>query len=96
MTMGMTRVWNITDDPTTKVQERLVVVCGKAVMPGRFVNVDEDILKNAHKLKAEVQQGLVFIGKNPPAKYAAWKKPLKAQLPKGMARAHGEQKKSAD
>ena len=93
--MGMTRVWNITDDPTTKVTEQVIVVLGKAVTPGHFVAVDEASLKLAHKLKDEVQQGLVFIGKNPPARYTAWKKPLKARINPSIARSHGAQGKGA-
>jgi hypothetical protein len=88
--MGMTRIWNVTDDPSTDVVAQKVVVLGKEIMPGRFIQVDEAVLEHAHKLKVEIEQKHVYIGKNPPAQYASVKKPAKAGLNPLIARSHGE------
>lgn len=88
--MGMTRIWNVTDDPSTDVVAQKVVVLGKEIMPGRFIQVDEAVLERAHKLQAEIDQKHVYIGKNPPGRYAAIKKPAKAGLNVMIARSHGE------
>jgi len=88
--MGTTRAWNITDDPTTKVAEQVVVIRGKAVMPGSWVPVDESDLPKAHKLKEDILNGLVYIGKTPPARYVATKNPPRARLDASVKRSQGK------
>ena len=87
--MGMTRIWNVTDDPSTDVVAQKLVVMGKEIMPGRFIQVDEALLERAHKLKNEIARKLVYVGKNPPGRYAAVKNPVKATLDASIARSHG-------
>ena len=87
--MGITRIWNVTDDPSTDVVAQKVVVLGKEILPGRFIQVDEAVLERAHKLKGEIDLKLVYVGKNPPARYLAGKKPVKAVLDAEIARSHG-------
>jgi len=88
--MSTERVWNITDDPTTKVKSQTLMILGRSCLPGRYVQVDSEMLKNAHKLQEDVEKRLVFIGAQPPVAYAQSKKPVRAPYPKGSARAHGE------
>ena len=88
--MSTERVWNITDDPTTKVKAKTMMILGRSCLPGRFVQVDSELLKNAHKLQEDVERHLVFIGAQPPVAYTQSKKPARAPYPKGAARAHGE------
>jgi len=87
--MGMTRVWNTSDDPTNKVTPASIMVLGKTLKPGRSLQVDEGALARAHKLHKDVSRGAAFIGKKPPAGYLARKKPARARLEKGVQRTHG-------
>jgi len=65
--MTTTRVWNITDKADSKVLPTTLVVLGKALAPGRSIQVEESTLELAHKLHREVKAGLVHIGKEQPA-----------------------------
>lgn len=87
--MQMERVWNISDDPRTKCTPITIMVLGKAVAPGSFVRVPVDRLKLAHKIHKDVERKLLFIGRLPPKSYMAIKKPPRAELAPGVARAHG-------
>jgi hypothetical protein len=81
--MATTRVWNISDDPTTEVPPTHIVVLGKDLAPGQFVQVDDSRLKNAHKLKKSVQRKQLWVGMTPPVHYQAFKnttRPPKAVL----------------
>ena len=89
MATTMTRIWNITDDPNTDVPAQPVVVLGKTIMPGRFAAVDSSLLTNAHKLKEDIANKLVFVGKNPPVTYVQTKSPAKATLDPKVNRSHG-------
>lgn len=95
--MAMTRVWNITDDVNPDVKPQNLVVLGSFLKPGRFVAVDEALLVRAHKVHAAVKAGLLYIGKKPPSTYAMMKKPPRAKLADGVAKAHvpGQAKKAA-
>ena len=88
--MTTERIWNITDHPTTDVEARTLMILGRSCLPGRYVQVDSELLKNAHKLQEDVKKHLVFIGAQPPAAYTQSKKPTRAPYPKGSAREHGE------
>ncbi len=87
--MGMTKVWNVSDDPNTSVHPRSVMVLGKSLAPGRSLSVDESTLKTAHKLLKAAESKVVFIGKQPPASYLKAKNPPRAKLADGVLRTHG-------
>ena len=87
--MAMVHVWNISDDPTTKVTGRTLMVLGRNVAPGRYVRVPEARLTNAHKLNKDIAAGLFYVGRKPPQGYLDAKKPPRATFPKGHGRAHG-------
>jgi len=89
--MSTERVWNLTDDPTTKVRSSTVMICGLTCLPGRFVLVSGEMLKTAHKLHEDAAKGLVFIGHEPPAAYVSAKKAARAPFREGATRAHGPQ-----
>lgn len=76
--MTMTKVWNLTDAKTSPVKPRVRMVLGRAVKPGRAVQVEETHLEKAHKVRKEVKEKILFIGRRPPAWYTATKKPPRA------------------
>lgn len=84
--MATTRVWNITSDPNTDVAAQNLMVLGKLLKPGQSMQVEEGLLKNAHKVKKDIERQLLAVGKTPPS-YLAPK--VKATLPDSVARAHG-------
>lgn len=87
------KVWNISDDPSTAVPARTIMVLGKAVMPGRFIYVDDKRLGRAHKVKKDAAEGLLFIGPKLPAAYLASKQSkVHLKVPAGHKRAHGPDK----
>jgi len=88
--MATTRVWNISDDPSTKVPAINIVVLGRNLAPGQFVQVDDAQLVNAHKLKKDVARKWLWVGMELPAAYQAFKKPPVARKVEGAVRAHGE------
>lgn len=90
--MAMTRIWNITDDVNPDVKPQNLMVLGSLVKPGRSVQVDEAKLKTAHKVRKDVNAGLLFIGKAPPLSYSRTKKPARAKLDKGVKQAHAPAK----
>jgi len=79
----MTRVWNITNDPSTDVPAQNLVVLGKLLKPGQSMQVDEARLKYAHKTKKDIEAKLLAVGKAPPSYLAT---AVMAKLPEGMAR----------
>ena len=84
------KVWNVSDDPSTEVPARTIMVLGRAVLPGRFIYVDDKRLARAHKVKKDVEAGLLFIGAKLPAAYLATKKTkVHLKMPAGHKRAHG-------
>lgn len=87
--MAMTRIWNVSDDERTNVRPQTVMVLGKPLKPGKYVKVDEALLKRAHKVKKDVGNKLLFIGLSAPKAYADKKNPPRAKLPKSVNRAHG-------
>lgn len=87
--MAMTRVWNLSDSPNNSARPTTVMVLGRSLKPGRSLPVDEEALKRAHKLHAEVARGIAFIGKKPPQSYLDRRKPPRALLGKDVARTHG-------
>jgi hypothetical protein len=91
--MATTRVWNISDDPSTKVPAIHIVVLGKDLAPGQFVQVDDSQLVGSHKIKKDVERKWLWVGMELPASYRAFKKPQSAAVPPaGAVRAHGEVK----
>lgn len=87
------KVWNVSDDPSTAVPARIVMVLGKAVLPGRFIYVDDRRLARAHKVKKDVEEGLLFIGAKLPSAYLASKQSkIHLKMPAGHKRAHGPDK----
>jgi hypothetical protein len=84
--MEMTRVWNITNDPESKVQPQNLNVLGRVLRPGKSIQVTVESLKNAHKTMRDVERQLLAIGKDVP-EYLRPK--TKATLLDSMARAHG-------
>jgi hypothetical protein len=84
----MAKVWNITGGPGSESPPTVLMLLGKRVLPGRYTKVEASQLKNAHKIKKDVEAGLVFIGDKLPESHAA---PVHARLPVGHARSHGEQ-----
>lgn len=88
--MTTTRIWNVSDDPKTEAKSQSLLLFGKLVPPGRFVEVDEADLVNAHKLKKQQELGHVYVGKQLPPKYLKSMNPPRAKLPEGIARAHGK------
>lgn len=103
--MTMIRVWNITDDPNSAVEPHNRMVLGKVLKPGRALQVDDSRLVGAHKITAEVNAKMLFIGPRPPAAYSQSKSPKRVQpdarlvdgagrrqgtVSPTVARAHGE------
>lgn len=87
------KVWNISDDPSTPVPARTLMVLGKTVLPGRFIYVDEKRLTRAHKVKKDVEAGLLFVGAKLPAAYLTSKQSkIHLKMPAGHKRAHGPDK----
>lgn len=87
------KVWNVSDDPSTAVPARTIMVLGKAVLPGRFIYVDDKRLARAHKVKKDVEAGLLFVGAKLPASYLASKQSkIHLKMPAGHKRAHGPSK----
>jgi hypothetical protein len=87
------KVWNISDDPSTPVPARTLMVLGKTVLPGRFIYVDDKRLARAHKVRKDVEAGLLFIGPKLPAAYLASKQSkVHLKMPAGHKRAHGPDK----
>lgn len=84
--MSLTRVWNITSDPSTDVVAQNLMVMGKTLRPGQSMQIDEKALATAHKVKKDVGLKLLAIGKTAPA-YLLTKK--KAVLSADIARGHG-------
>jgi hypothetical protein len=84
------KVWNITDHPQTDVKVQNLMVAGKAVLPGQAVKVPLEVLEDAKKLQQLVEAKMVHIGSQPPADYLAAKESLRAVIPAGASRAHGE------
>jgi hypothetical protein len=82
----MTRVWNVTNNPSTDVKSQNLLVLGKVLQPGQSVQVDEEQLKLAHKIHAAVEAKLLYVGKDAPGYLA---RATRATLPVGMARSHG-------
>jgi hypothetical protein len=85
--MSMTRVWNVTNDPSTDVLAQNLMVLGKLLKPGQSMQVEEASLKTAHKVTKDVGLKLLAVGKTPPSYLVAG---VKATLPVTVARAHGE------
>ena len=83
--MAITKVWNITDRPGSKIPPTTMIVLGKTLLPGRSVQVDDRDLDRAHKLRQEIAGGFLAISPDAPTHQAV----VKASLPKGMARSHG-------
>lgn len=82
--MGMTRLWNITDDPNTEMPPQNLVVLGKLLKPGQSMQVDEVALKKAHKTQKNIQDKLLAVGKATPGYLkAATRASLPAELPRG-------------
>lgn len=88
--MNVTRVWNISDHPATKVEARTVTIFGRPCAPGRYVLVSSEQLKNARKIEAEVAAKMLHVGDQPPEDYVRAKSVPRAPFPKGAARAHGK------
>jgi len=87
------KVWNVSDDPSTEVPARTLMVLGKTVLPGRFIYVDDKRLARAHKVKKDVEAGLLFVGPRLPANYLASKQSkVHLKMPAGHKRAHGPDK----
>ena len=84
--MAMTRVWNVTSDPSSEVPAQNLMVLGKLLRPGQSMQVDDKVLKNAHKVTKDVGMQFLAIGKTAPSYLAAG---VKAELPKTVARSHG-------
>lgn len=87
--MEMTRVWNISDHPDSSAEAGVLMVLGRSVAPGRYVQVSVDRLKNAHQVRKDETNGLLHIGMKLPVSYLAHKKPVRVTLPKGVERSHG-------
>lgn len=87
---GETRIWNITDHPSTEIAPQSVMVLGRTLHPGRSMRVEESRLEKAYKVDKDVAAGLLFIGEQPPMDYQAFRSVSRARLPRGVARAHGE------
>jgi hypothetical protein len=84
------KVWNVSDDPSTDVAARTIMVFGKSVPPGRFVWAEDSRLARAHKIKKDIENGLLYVGALPPKSYLDSKGRKKhLSLPKGHKRAHG-------
>jgi hypothetical protein len=64
----MKKVWNITGMPGGP-PARTLMLFGQSVRPGRYVKVDDDLLKNAHKTKKNEESGLVHVGDKLPKGY---------------------------
>jgi hypothetical protein len=88
--MNVTRVWNISDHPATKVVSRMITIFGQPCAPGRYVLVNDEQLKDAHKLDQDVAAKMLYVGDQPPADYVAAKATPRAPFPKGASRAHGQ------
>lgn len=82
-----TKIWNITDAPASPVPAQSRMVLGRVIKPGRSLRVTKDRLVNAHKLMADVEAGLLYIGNVPPKAYVAVKRPPRAKLAAGVGRA---------
>jgi len=85
--MALTRVWNITSDPSTDVPVQNLMVLGKLLKPGQSMQIDEKDLEKAHKTKKDVSLQLLAIGKTLPSYLAA---KAKATLPADLPRGHGQ------
>jgi len=85
--MGLTKVWNITDDTNPEVAPRSLMVLGRVLKPGQAVKIEEAHLKTAHKVHDDVTRGLLYIGMKPPASYLKVKKPPRAKV--DVPRSHG-------
>ena len=84
------KVWNVTDGPGFKGRARALMLFGKTVAPGRYVDVKGEQLKNAHKIQKDVAAGMVYIGNTLPDSYAATRAKTKPRFPTKAVRAHGE------
>jgi hypothetical protein len=65
--MAMTRIWNVTNNPATPVVPQNLLVLGKLLYPGKSMQVDEEILKTAHKIRRDEIGKLLYVGKRPPS-----------------------------
>ena len=83
------RVWNITDHPETKCSARTTMIFGRSVAPGKYVTIEDDLLKGAHKLNKDAAARMVHIGNDLPADYVAAKGTTRA-TPRAGKLAHGE------
>ena len=64
----MKKVWNITGMPGGH-PARTIMLFGQSVRPGRYVKVEDDQLKRAHKTKNDAELGFVHIGDKLPKGY---------------------------
>jgi len=65
--MAMTRIWNVTNNPATPVVPQNLLVLGKLLYPGKSMQVDEELLKTAHKIHKDEIGKLLYVGKEPPS-----------------------------
>jgi hypothetical protein len=84
--MSMTRLWNVTSDPSTDVPVQNLMVLGKVLKPGQSMQIDDAQLKAAHKTKKDIEAGFLAVGKGAPGYLAA---STKATLASDLPRAHG-------
>lgn len=84
--MTMTRVWNVTSDPSTEVPVQNLLILGRLLKPGQSIQIEEEFLKTAHKIKKYAEAGLLAIGSASPGYLT---KTTRALLPKDLARGHG-------
>jgi len=81
------RIWNITD---WKGRGNIIVVAGRPVQPGRFIQLDDGAVKKTGKIMQDVAAGLLAVGQDAPAGYLAVKQPVHAVMPDRSTRAHGQ------
>lgn len=79
--MGITRIWNVTNDPSTDVKAQNLLVMGKLLLPGKYMQLDEARLKQAHALQKDIDRKYLLVSKNPPAYL---EKASKSVLKKGL------------
>jgi len=85
--MNSIRLWNVTDWPETSHKTTDLVVMGKLVKPGQFLDVVPETYEGSSKTKVLVSSKMLHKGKTPPAGYGRAKK---IRVPKRHHGGHGK------
>lgn len=83
-----TKVWNLSDDPRTKVEPQTIMMFGRAVAPGRSVEVSKEVVKNMEGRLSQMTD-VIHVGEKAPDDYIAALGRKKIKLPSAHRRSHG-------